>query len=85
MPYALSCTGGALGLGVMVLVAVANDYTTLLLIDAAHVTGRDSLEGLADWAGGPGWRVRARRLPGCLPACLLAWLPAAALSECTAC
>lgn len=42
----------------MALVALCNDYTTCLTISAAYTTGLDSFEALANWAGGPHWKVR---------------------------
>jgi len=58
MPYALSKTGVLVGMIIMLLVAVCNDYTTCLTISAAYTTGLDSFEALANWAGGPHWKVR---------------------------
>lgn len=59
-PYALSRTGALVGLATMLLVALCNDYTTCLMINAAYATGHDSFESLAMWAGGRQWKVRGR-------------------------
>lgn len=57
IPFALSKTGVLLGCSTMALVAFCNDLTSCLLIRAAAVTGKDTYEGLAEWAGGTGWKV----------------------------
>lgn len=58
MPYAFSRTGAIVGLLTMLLVALCNDFTTLLMISAVYETGHDSYESLAQWAGGRPWKVR---------------------------
>lgn len=57
MPYAFSKTGAVVGLATMLLVALCNDLTTLLMIAAVYETGHDSYESLAQWAGGRSWKV----------------------------
>ncbi len=57
MPYAMSRMGVAVGLAVMLLVALCNDVCTGLLIRAAAATGLDSYEALSEWAGGRKARV----------------------------
>lgn len=65
MPYALSHTGAAVGLLTMLLVALCNDYTSMLMVAAAYETGLDSFEGLALWAGGPKWKVSRAGVKRC--------------------
>uniref|UniRef100_A0A383V717 Amino acid transporter transmembrane domain-containing protein n=1 Tax=Tetradesmus obliquus TaxID=3088 RepID=A0A383V717_TETOB len=57
MPYAMSHTGAAIGLATMLLVALCNDFTSMLMVNNAYETGLDSYESLALWAGGPKWKV----------------------------
>lgn len=60
MPYAFSKTGAIIGFATMLLVALCNDFTTLLMISAVYETGHDSYESLALWAGGKVWKVSWR-------------------------
>jgi amino acid permease len=60
MPYALSHTGALVGLATMLLVALCNDFTSMLMVNNAYETGLDSYESLALWAGGPKWKVRRK-------------------------
>jgi amino acid permease len=62
MPYALSHTGALVGLATMLLVALCNDFTSMLMVNNAYETGLDSYESLALWAGGPKWKVRGSTL-----------------------
>jgi hypothetical protein len=60
MPYAMSHTGALVGLATMLLVALCNDFTSMLMVNNAYETGLDSYESLAAWAGGPKWKVRVK-------------------------
>jgi hypothetical protein len=48
----------------MLLVALCNDFTSMLMVDNAYETGLDSYESLALWAGGPKWKVSTAMLAG---------------------
>ncbi len=58
LPYAFAKTGVLLGVTTMLLVAGCNAASCYWLLRAAHATGHNSYEGVAEAIGGKKWKVR---------------------------